>query len=138
MANHWCRKKKGVLFEYLNWWCVFIWIKMMRNAWRNKNGVVKEGWEKCWLISQWNWANKFLEGVFSTIIVYITWQGIGLNEDNLWMFIELSMKLDSFVSWSSRGNSSLEIRIFGLGIFIEIIALDVSYPSQLILFNLEF
>jgi hypothetical protein len=28
-------------------------------------------------------GNKLLEGVFSTIVVYITWQGIALNEDKL-------------------------------------------------------
>jgi hypothetical protein len=47
VAEHWCGKKMSVLFEYLTWWCVFIWIKMMRNAWMNKNEGVKEGWEEC-------------------------------------------------------------------------------------------
>jgi len=55
----------------------------MRDAWRNNNEDVWEGWEECWLINYWKYANKFLEGVFSIIIVYITWQGIGLNEDKL-------------------------------------------------------
>jgi hypothetical protein len=43
VADHWCRKKKDVLFESLTWWCVFIWIKMMRNAWRNNNEGVRQG-----------------------------------------------------------------------------------------------
>jgi hypothetical protein len=62
----------------------------MRNTWRNNNEGVREGWEERWLTSQWNWANKFLEGVFSIIVVYITWQGIGLNEDKLnWCYVNV-------------------------------------------------
>jgi hypothetical protein len=43
------------------------------------------------------------------------------------MFTELSMKLDSFVSWYSRGNSSMQMREFALGLYIDIVAMDVSY-----------
>jgi len=54
------------------------------------------------------------------------------------MLRNLSMKLDSFDSWSSRGNSSMKIREFGLGLFKDIVALDVSYPRKFTLHNLEF
>jgi len=33
VAGHWYRKKKGFLFEFLTWLYVFLWIKMMTNAW---------------------------------------------------------------------------------------------------------
>jgi hypothetical protein len=48
------------------------------------------------------------------------------------------MKLDILISWSSKVNSSMEMKECGLGLFIEIIVLDVSYPRELTLLNLEF
>jgi len=54
------------------------------------------------------------------------------------MLQNLSTKLDSLISWSFRGNSSIKMGEFGLGFFIEIIAMDVRYPRKLTLINLEF
>jgi len=51
---------------------------------------------------------------------------------------ELSMKLDSFISWSFKGNMSMKIGEFKLGLFIKLVALNDIHPRKLTLLNLEF
>jgi len=54
------------------------------------------------------------------------------------MLWDLLTKLDNFVFCSSRGNASIKMGKFGLGLCINIIALDVCYLRKLTLLNLEF
>ena len=74
--------------------------------------------------------------------MYITWQGISLNEDKLnWWCVYVYGIVDEighfdllvFQSEFEYGNEGM-----WLGVFIEIIVLDVSYPRELTLLNLEF